>query len=155
MAQDDIERVTAEGLHEIADMPGENSYFAHISSEDLSVWVCGLCSLDDCDWTEELITEDSEALNELAKHLHEKHGVFARIATEEVGVMDAPAPERSSLPLGCVLVRLGTPRDVRDVNDHNQSKDYASDPDQNSLRRLIHSISVQGYRSQKSVEVSP
>ena len=84
MARAEIERVTAEGLHEIADMPGEDSYFADISSDDLSVWVCGVCSLDDCDWTGELVTEDSEALNELAKHLHEEHGVFARIATEAV-----------------------------------------------------------------------
>jgi predicted small metal-binding protein len=82
---EDIERCTAEGLHEIADMPGENSYFADICSHDLSVWVCGVCSVDDCDWTGELVTEDSEALSELARHLRSEHGLFARIANcEEV-----------------------------------------------------------------------
>ena len=84
MASDRIERTTAEGLHEIADIHGEDSYFVDISSDDLSVWVCGVCSLDDCDWTGELVTEDSEALSELATHLHDEHGVFARVATEEV-----------------------------------------------------------------------
>lgn len=80
---EDIERVTAEGLHEIADMPGEDSYFADICSQDLSVWVCGVCSVVDCDWTGELVTEDSEALSELAHHLRDTHGLFARIGHSE------------------------------------------------------------------------
>jgi hypothetical protein len=30
---EDIERSTSEGLHEIADLPGEDSYFADICSQ--------------------------------------------------------------------------------------------------------------------------
>lgn len=85
MTSDRTERTTAEGLHQIADMSGEDTYFIDISSEDVSIWVCGACSLDDCDWTGGLVTEDSEGLSELARHLHDEHGVFARSATEEVG----------------------------------------------------------------------
>ena len=83
-SRDDIDRTTAEGLHETADMPGENSYFAHISADDLSVWVCGVCSCEGCDWTGELVAEDSEALAELTRHLRAEHGVFARVATKAV-----------------------------------------------------------------------
>ncbi len=73
----DIER-TARGLHEIADMPGEDSYFVDLSADHLSVWVCGVCPVGECDWTGELVTERDAALDELAAHLLEDHGLHRR-----------------------------------------------------------------------------
>ncbi len=78
MAEDETPRCTAEGLHLIADMPGEDSYFVDLSAEDLSVWVCGVCPLEGCDWTGELVTEERDALRELAAHLEETHGLYPR-----------------------------------------------------------------------------
>ena len=92
MTQDEIGRSTAEGIHLIADMPGEDSYFADLSAEDLSVWVCGVCPLDDCDWTGELVTEERDALRELTAHLQDTHGLSPRKEIPDGGGNEGSCP---------------------------------------------------------------
>ncbi len=101
----DLERSTAEALHEVADMPGEDSYVIDVSADDLSVLLCGVCPVQECDWSGQPATEEREALRELVGHLKEKHSLYPR--------EEAPEPDRSqgSCP-ACGSARIEYHEDV-------------------------------------------